>query len=234
MPCNSRGCGLVGGIKGSKCIEYKGEKVKKFGVRKYEVLINDIGDRGIQLEKTDFKGLKHSSGEIASVREITEPSQDVEKALKNLWYDYQHSFLAGEEAFKSVFRQFVADNIKPEPPQINRVRTGVLDLPTGFDIRTSDATGRQVFCNTMKVDLVKFPQLEKFCKDIREEIDFSSIPVGSVVKVEYQDETYVGYFANHKDSIVEISKSKSLWSNDLLFKVEIIKSIEIIALPEEK
>jgi len=150
----------------------------------------------------------------------------------------EYGSYAHSDGIKSILRQFIQSNIRPKI-ELPMVETGTLKTPaeiTGCDKVTritwnkgsiNDSYTIGEYDYSMRRDLKEFPR--EFYKDIQSTVVYSKIPVGSVVEVEYLDQKYVGYFTKYENSRVTVSKSNTLWSNDLVFSSDKIKSIGIIA-----
>jgi hypothetical protein len=114
-------------------------------------------------------------------------------------------------------------------PQLPMVETGVIELP---DNSVLNCLGKRAFQDGDTVNLVAFPQLRKYCKpeSIKTEVDYSKIPVGSVVIINNES---CGIVSQNKDKVIEI---KTDLSSAYYMPIDYseIKSLQILQLPEGK
>jgi hypothetical protein len=90
-----------------------------------------------------------------------------------------------------------------EPRQVKTKRTGVLSLPKPInyvccDLIDSFGLKRENFKlkNGDKINLSELPELETLCKDIKSEIDWSSVKVGDLVRCDFMSKGFsIGYYS---------------------------------------
>lgn len=223
----------------------KGENVK---TKRFEV-VNDDGQLSAKtIEENLLRGYPFGVG--LKIRELPEPSQDVEVELNRLFEKFDHLRCTSpsqplSNCFKITLSQFVADNKRPEPIKIKSVETGVLmspaeilGIPTATWMGWSSKNGKTSGAistyqtedkNRVVVDISKYPR--EFYKEIKPEVDYSSIPVGSLIRALCKSNclSYHGTFVSYRKTINEIT----IQNGGKSFTFCILEdTIEILSLPE--
>lgn len=138
----------------------------------------------------------------------------------------------------------ILSQMQPKP-QLPVVETGVLKSPaeiTGCKdvdaVRWIDKDGdrRDYILNAydycMRRNLNEFPR--EFYKDIETEIDYSKIPVGSKIEIEFENNNAIAYLQGVKDDHLLLSHWGKSVSFDFMLLLSGIKSIKILQLPKGK
>lgn len=118
----------------------------------------------------------------------------------------------------------ILSQMQPQQPQLPVVETGVIELPENVSNIIAYSASHK---NGDVVSLSLWPDLRKYCKpeSIKTEVDYSKIPVGSVVKFKYDNENFVGF--------VKMVRGEQMFFEDgKLFYTNAIKSLQILPLPE--
>lgn len=114
----------------------------------------------------------------------------------------------------------------PSIPEVKKKETGTMSIPGHTYIGSPSKDYK--FHNGSLVPLEKYPELRTFCKDIRTDWDFSSIPEGALIEV--VDEAGIvlhGIFdKKHYDKT-------NMWFGCYKLNYSEIKSIRIVELAKE-
>lgn len=118
----------------------------------------------------------------------------------------------------------------PPAPEVKMVETGILNIP---DLCTLQLLAGKVFNSGEKVNLSIYPTLKSMCLLIETIWDFSSIPVGSLIKVEFDANGFVvGYYVDVVNNYLRVKHGDTNGEISGVHSKQ-IKSIRIIELPKE-
>jgi hypothetical protein len=132
-------------------------------------------------------------------------------------------------------------NSKGPAVELPMVKTGVLELPLSddddfqYELITRSKTPQyeivKSFKNGDKIDITEYPELRKYCnpKSIQSSVDYSKIPVGSIVKVFNGCLTPAGWVVKNDGKSIMVGLHKKYDPSYCLgVNYSDIKSIEII------
>jgi hypothetical protein len=131
-------------------------------------------------------------------------------------------------------------NSKGPAVELPMVKTGVLELPLSddddfqYELITRRKTPQyeivESFKNGDKIDITEYPELRKYCnpKSIKSSVDYSKIPVGSVVKCQHKGRPIDKVFicAKYENEIFTTSEGLSVDVNNY-------QNFQILQLPKQ-